>query len=54
MVEYVHGMQILTVYNRGTQTYSLKPTVAQNDELITEAILENTDNGRTGIVGRKI
>ena len=32
------GMETLTVYDRRTHTYSLKPSVAQNNNLMKEAI----------------
>ena len=51
-IEYLQGMQIPTVYHRGAYTISIKPAVAQNDELITEAIQENADLMPTGIVRR--
>ena len=42
---YMQGMETLTGYNIGTHTCSFIPPVAQNDELKTEAIQENTDLG---------
>ena len=38
VVEYMSGMETLTVYDRRTHTYSLKPSVAQNNNLMKEAI----------------
>ena len=47
-------MQTHTVYHRGINTCSLKPVVAQNDELMTEADWENSDIVLTGIVRRRL